>query len=68
MGRGSALADDQSVVNRRHPLDRLSQHGGALLGIGATRAPEGQLRQAIDWMNASNARVLAIDIPTGTRT
>ena len=37
----------------------------ALLGIGATRAPEGQLRQAIDWMNASNARVLAIDIPTG---
>jgi hydroxyethylthiazole kinase-like uncharacterized protein yjeF len=37
----------------------------ALLGIGATRAPDGKLRQAIDWMNASGAQVLAVDIPTG---
>ena len=37
----------------------------ALLGIGATRAPDGKLRQAIDWMNASGAQVLAADIPTG---
>lgn len=37
----------------------------ALLGLGATRAPEGDLQQAIDWMNASGACVLAIDLPTG---
>ena len=37
----------------------------ALLGIGATRAPEGPLLQAIEWMNACPATVLAIDIPTG---
>ena len=37
----------------------------ALLGIGATRAPDGKLRQAIDWMNASGAQVMAVDIPTG---
>ena len=37
----------------------------ALLGIGASRAPEGDLRQAIAWMNSSAAQVLAVDIPTG---
>lgn len=37
----------------------------ALLGLGATRAPEGDLQQVIDWMNASGACVLAIDLPTG---
>ena len=37
----------------------------ALLGIGAARAPQGDLLQAIQWLNASAASVLAIDLPTG---
>lgn len=37
----------------------------ALLGIGASRAPQGPMLQAIDLINASPARVLAIDIPSG---
>ena len=37
----------------------------ALLGIGATRPPEGDMLQAVRWLNASPATVLAIDIPTG---
>lgn len=37
----------------------------ALLGIGATRAPEGEMLRAVEWINASVARVLAIDLPTG---
>ena len=37
----------------------------ALLGIGATRAPEGELLQAIEWLNTTAACVLAIDMPTG---
>jgi hydroxyethylthiazole kinase-like uncharacterized protein yjeF len=37
----------------------------AVLGIGATRAPDGELQQAINWMNASDAQVLSVDIPTG---
>ncbi|MGV3572487.1 MAG: NAD(P)H-hydrate dehydratase [Ramlibacter sp.] len=37
----------------------------ALLGIGATRAPEGALRAAIERMNAGPAPVLAIDVPSG---
>lgn len=37
----------------------------ALLGIGATRAPEADMLQAVRWLNSSPATVLAIDIPTG---
>ena len=37
----------------------------ALLGIGASRAPQGPLLQGIDLINASTAPVLAIDIPSG---
>lgn len=37
----------------------------AVLGIGATREPEADMVQAIHWLNASPATVLAIDIPTG---
>lgn len=40
----------------------------ALLGIGANRAPEGEILRAIQWINASSAKVLAIDIPTGLDT
>lgn len=37
----------------------------ALLGIGATRAPEGDLLKAIQWLHVCAAQVLAIDIPSG---
>ncbi len=37
----------------------------ALLGIGATRAPEGRMAKWIDLLNTSDATVLAVDIPTG---
>ncbi len=37
----------------------------AILGIGATRVPEGRMAQWIHQLNASNAIVLAVDIPTG---
>ncbi len=37
----------------------------ALLGLGARRAPEGRLRDAIAAMNDSGAPVLAVDLPSG---
>ena len=37
----------------------------ALLGIGATRAPQGDMLRAIHWLNATPATLLAIDISTG---
>ena len=37
----------------------------ALLGIGARRAPDQALLQAVQWLNASAAPVLAVDVPTG---
>lgn len=37
----------------------------ALLGIGATRPAQGDILEAIGWLQASPARVLAVDVPTG---
>jgi ADP-dependent NAD(P)H-hydrate dehydratase / NAD(P)H-hydrate epimerase len=37
----------------------------ALLGIGAARPLDGQLRESVDRMNASDATVLAVDVPSG---
>ncbi len=37
----------------------------ALLGVGASRAPEGLMANWIDVINASSAIVLAVDTPTG---
>ncbi|HWH81844.1 MAG TPA: NAD(P)H-hydrate epimerase, partial [Burkholderiaceae bacterium] len=37
----------------------------ALLGVGAARAPAGAIAAAIDALNAFDARVLAIDLPSG---
>ena len=42
-----------------------SLHIDALLGLGARRAPAGDLAQAIRQMNGSTARVLAVDLPSG---
>ncbi len=36
----------------------------ALLGIGATRSPEGRLLQHIEALNAGRAPVLAVDVPS----
>ncbi len=36
-----------------------------LLGIGANRQLQGWLRDAVDWINACAAPVLAIDVPSG---
>ncbi|HSQ71028.1 MAG TPA: NAD(P)H-hydrate dehydratase, partial [Rubrivivax sp.] len=37
----------------------------ALLGIGARRAPQGAIAAAIDAMQAQQAQVLAVDLPSG---
>lgn len=37
----------------------------ALLGIGASRAPQGSLLEAVEHLNASGQPVLAVDIPSG---
>jgi hydroxyethylthiazole kinase-like uncharacterized protein yjeF len=37
----------------------------ALLGLGVTRAPQGELAQAIAAINAHGAPVLAVDLPSG---
>ncbi len=47
------------------PSDRFDLVIDALLGIGATRAPEGRLAEWIGWLNAATCPVLAIDLPTG---
>ncbi len=36
-----------------------------LLGLGARRAPDGALAEAIAWLNASGLPVLAVDLPSG---
>jgi ADP-dependent NAD(P)H-hydrate dehydratase / NAD(P)H-hydrate epimerase len=37
----------------------------ALLGLGASRAPQGEIAAAIDALNALQAPVLAVDLPSG---
>jgi hydroxyethylthiazole kinase-like uncharacterized protein yjeF len=45
--------------------DRAALHIDALLGLGASRAPEGDLAQAVLQMNNSACHVLAVDLPSG---
>lgn len=40
----------------------------ALLGLGASRALQGDLLRAAQWLNASAAPVLSIDVPSGLDT
>jgi hydroxyethylthiazole kinase-like uncharacterized protein yjeF len=47
------------------PSDRFDLVIDALLGIGATRAPEGLLAESIGRLNTAGCPVLAIDLPTG---
>lgn len=37
----------------------------SILGIGSNRAPQNELKQAIDWINGANCQVYAIDMPSG---
>lgn len=50
------------------PQTPLAEHDlaiDALLGLGATRPPEGRLAQAVQHLNACRSKVLAVDLPTG---
>jgi hydroxyethylthiazole kinase-like uncharacterized protein yjeF len=40
----------------------------ALLGLGASRPPEGAMARAIEAINAAKAPVLAVDLPSGLNT
>lgn len=40
----------------------------AIFGIGITRSVEGKYRKAIELINASKAKIVAVDIPSGVNT
>src|SRR5688572_14466147 len=70
----TALEAFRAVGGRIHDArqvrleDRLPEFGllvDALLGTGASRAPEGELERAILAMNGSGRPVVALDVPSG---
>ena len=63
-----ARAQQAGVVLQAEPPGTLAATDlaiDALLGLGSTRAPAGQMAQWIQRMNAGPAPVLAVDVPTG---
>ena len=58
-------AIDAGVQFSAEPPQNFDLAIDAMLGIGATRLPEGRVAQWINRLNASPATVLAVDIPTG---
>ena len=46
-------------------MEAADLHIDALLGMGATRAPEGRLAAAVQTINEGRAPVLAVDLPSG---
>lgn len=58
-------ARDSGVVFAPAPPEHCDLCVDALLGIGATRAPQGQMALWIAHMRNTGAPVLSIDIPTG---
>ncbi|HET8746228.1 MAG TPA: NAD(P)H-hydrate dehydratase [Ramlibacter sp.] len=58
-------AREAGVAFAAEPPQRWELALDGLLGIGSTRAPEGALLHDIERMNAADAPVLAIDIPSG---
>ncbi len=64
--RDRAIAAGVQIDDRLPaPSDRFDLVIDALLGIGAARAPEGELAESIERLNACACPVLAIDLPTG---
>lgn len=60
-----ARARDAGVAFHTSPPDAWDLAIDALLGIGATRAPEGLMAEWIHRLNGAAAPVLAIDLPSG---
>jgi len=63
-----ALADarrDGVAVSDRTPDTPCDLAIDALLGLGASRAPQGALAEAIEGLNALRTPVLAVDLPSG---
>jgi hydroxyethylthiazole kinase-like uncharacterized protein yjeF len=63
-----ALADalqDGVAVSGEHPDAPCDLVIDALLGLGASRAPQGALAAAIAAINAMQTQVLAVDLPSG---
>jgi len=63
-----ARARQAGVCFAEAPPNHLTPHDlciDALLGIGATRAPEGRLADLVRALNASTAPTLAVDVPSG---
>ncbi len=58
-------AVDAGVDFAAQPPDQFDLALDALLGIGATRAPDGRMARWINHMNDGGAPILAVDIPTG---
>jgi len=64
--RDRAIAAGVQIDDRLpSPSDHFDISIDALLGIGATRAPEGLLAESVGRLNADTCPVLAIDLPTG---
>lgn len=63
----AALAHAQAAGVRieAEPMDAPDLAIDALLGIGASRAPQGPLEAAIRGLNALSCPVLAVDVPSG---
>lgn len=60
-----ALAAGVDVTDRPSPEQSPGIAIDALLGVGASRAPEGAMAEAIRVLNALPCDVLAIDLPSG---
>ncbi|RYY57178.1 MAG: NAD(P)H-hydrate epimerase, partial [Comamonadaceae bacterium] len=65
--RSLANARAAGVAFAQEPPPAFDLAIDALLGIGATRVPDGALLAAIEHMNAAGVPVLAVDIPSGLR-
>lgn len=65
MGVAVTLAADEPDVRLAERLGHAALIGDALLGTGARGAPEGVIARLITTMNASDAPIVACDIPSG---
>lgn len=71
----AVLAEDGSAVSASRIHDSLTDTKAAgmeysvivdaILGIGTSRALAGEIKEAVEWMNASAGWKVALDIPTG---